>query len=1014
MVKFTRGDAHLAIINASIAEIYSTTHLNDEAGSAKLDATIPHGHRSPRGTNQARKDEDTIDSVAMKELIKVSSAVEEMHASLFSPELDFRVSTIEDPFQDTFEWVFHLPIFSKWLQEGSGLFWVHGKPGSGKSTLMKFILQNPQTRELLHNWQGDALEISAGFFFHYRGSAIQKSFQGVLRSLVMKILAPLWVPFRQKLKPRLEEFESAKQSLCKLRQELKETQEGKPGNRDQAAHDLLRGEISKIEIALTRLENDFRTCIAKPETRFLKHIATVFQSGDDRLIPKLERVLRHVRDQNITKMDLVLFFDALDEFDGHPDMISRFIKSLVSTRSTSSGTRVKVCLSSRPWESFKVQFSAYPSFALQDHTQRDVEAYVAGTLAAPTVYNQAIMGIATDIIERANGVFLWVKLTIGLLLEAAEKASEGLELSNNLKQKLNELPSDLFEFYELIVERISNQNRRRTFALLELLIRDDNSKAEAYSIRDAVLLSECTTVDDAVQRLFEMKNSITDQVRKYDNVRSDVYTWSGGLVEIKLQDSRPRLQLMHQTVLEFVMGLWFKKMVVGDMAAILQENGHTFHLKYLMATRVLKVARALTTAPAPANRDPQERIEEGAEERREVQRLAYHAEQSELTTGKSHIGFLLSAPHDRLPLFGGYITGQPWSQDFNFLSFAASSGLTLCLRDWFGRGKDQRADLNYFSDPETPILPLLSSLIHYPVGGIFHERYLMAARLLLENGFKMAKDPTFFPMVLTKLWIAAGTVRQPAELSQATVIDTPRNFSRGASSCSILLSRDVTTAHISTPVLHSLAVLALDHGQDPNITISVFTSPSNRHECRPLHMATPGLARELIRHGADTTLRDAKGRAPLSWALEHPFELYKTGRLDCAQRYEMCQILVDAGGARAGVGAGAFEDLHISDTGLRNAISEFEGAGYDVSFIRELALAVGDHVRAEITSLAESLDGVSIGDGVSVGDHVMMGLDELQFVGNVNVETCSPSGKQKVEKNEREKKKRWRWRLKWW
>ncbi|KAK0701077.1 hypothetical protein B0H67DRAFT_547600 [Lasiosphaeris hirsuta] len=1006
MVKFTRGDVHLGIITASIAEICSTTHLNDQAGSAGLDAAIPRGHQGPRVANQARNDKDEIDSAAMEELVRVSSAVEEMHSSIFSPELDFRVGSIEDPFQNTFNWVFdHLTVpFSKWLQEGSGLFWIHGKPGSGKSTLMKHIFQSPQTWQLLHNWQGDALEIAAGFFFHYRGSTIQKSFEGVLRSLVIQILAPLWGSFRKKVEPRVRKFESARQSLSALRQKLTGLQEDlasitrglasitkqlsrvaddlsdvidrlrrrkgqlqdQEGDIHDKTHDLLRKETD-LKYALAKLVRDANQHVAAPETMFLKHVATVFQSGDDRLIPKLERVLRHVLDQNTIKMDLVLFFDALDEFDGHPDMISRFMKSLLSTNSTSSGARVKVCLSSRPWESFKVQFSPYPSFALQDHTKRDVEAYVVGTLAAPSVSNQAILKLATHIIERANGVFLWVKLALRLLLETAAKASEGLGLSDILEQKLRELPGDLFEFYELIVERIGEQNRRRTFALLELLIRDDSPWAEADTIRDAVLLSECTTVDDAVQTLVEMKHSITDgEAWKYDNVRSDIHTWSGGLVEIRRQDGRPRLQLMHQTVLEFVMGLWFKKMVVGDMAAILQENGHTFHLKYLISARILKVRRLM--AQLEASED--ERGEERAKERREVQRLAHHAEQSELTTGKSHFEFLLNAPHDRLPLFEGYITGLPWSKDFNFASFAASFGLTLCLRDWIESGNDRPIK---FFDLETPALPLLSLLIFYPVGGVFHERYLIAARLLLENGFKLAKDPDFFPMILAKLWVAR---------------------------LSGLKWRVLETPYIPTSTLLFLGNLALTHNQDPNIALPVFTEGSNLHECRPLHMAPPALARSLIQHGADATLRDSKGRAPISWALEYPFELPQNMQLDCAQRYEMCSILVQAGGA--------VEDLHISHKALGDSIVEFEGAGYDVAFLRELTLRAADDFRAQVASLTEGLDGGDIGG--------VMGLDELRGVGNADT---TANGKQKTEEKlgERKKKrrgKRWYDRIRFW
>lgn len=35
--------------------------------------------------------------------------------------------------------------FVAWLEEGDGLYWIAGKAGSGKSTLMKYIASHPST-----------------------------------------------------------------------------------------------------------------------------------------------------------------------------------------------------------------------------------------------------------------------------------------------------------------------------------------------------------------------------------------------------------------------------------------------------------------------------------------------------------------------------------------------------------------------------------------------------------------------------------------------------------------------------------------------------------------------------------------------------------------------------------------------------------------------------------------------------------------------------------------------------
>ncbi|KAH7234098.1 hypothetical protein B0J15DRAFT_571685 [Fusarium solani] len=49
----------------------------------------------------------------------------------------------------------HWHSFVDWLESKCSIYWVSGKPGSGKSTLMKFVSSNPKTKRLLGNWQSE-------------------------------------------------------------------------------------------------------------------------------------------------------------------------------------------------------------------------------------------------------------------------------------------------------------------------------------------------------------------------------------------------------------------------------------------------------------------------------------------------------------------------------------------------------------------------------------------------------------------------------------------------------------------------------------------------------------------------------------------------------------------------------------------------------------------------------------------------------------------------------------------
>jgi hypothetical protein len=79
-----------------------------------------------------------------------------------------------------------------WLKNDEDrVFWVTGKPGSGKSTFMKFLRDHDGTDDLLREWAQDDLLIVADHFFWLPGTPLQNSFEGFARSLMHAILSSL-------------------------------------------------------------------------------------------------------------------------------------------------------------------------------------------------------------------------------------------------------------------------------------------------------------------------------------------------------------------------------------------------------------------------------------------------------------------------------------------------------------------------------------------------------------------------------------------------------------------------------------------------------------------------------------------------------------------------------------------------------------------------------------------------------------------------------------------------------
>lgn len=126
------------------------------------------------------------DTVRTLEHLRVESVL----ASLNYETREVRHDTIHEAHAKTFEWALE-PKFplSVWLQSGDGIFWVSGKPGSGKSTLMKFLADHKQAKveSFLKQWAGDNKLVVASHYFWCSGTQIQKSWDGLLRSLIFDI-----------------------------------------------------------------------------------------------------------------------------------------------------------------------------------------------------------------------------------------------------------------------------------------------------------------------------------------------------------------------------------------------------------------------------------------------------------------------------------------------------------------------------------------------------------------------------------------------------------------------------------------------------------------------------------------------------------------------------------------------------------------------------------------------------------------------------------------------------------
>lgn len=320
---------------------------------------------------------------------------------LLFPTLEARQEAVAEAHGKTFQWVleestkFQSPWdnFVQWLRGKSNIYWINGKAASGKSTLMKYICSHPKVRQALEVWSDQSLLVTATYFFWNTGMPLQKSQDGLLRSLLYQILSKC---------PHL------------------------------------------IEYVLPELW-------AKLKNQKPKVVSKLRESWHSWSSSHLKQAFKRLMDQCTHSLKICLFIDGLDEFDGdHGDIIAFF-------KRVSTATNIKLCLSSRPLLIFEQEYGAFSKLRLQDLTRNDIKTYAYDKLhdnprirslsqTQPDLLTQLVL----EILEMSSGVFLWVTLAIRSLL----RGLTNLDSIGELQHLLRALPPELDDLFSLMLRSI--------------------------------------------------------------------------------------------------------------------------------------------------------------------------------------------------------------------------------------------------------------------------------------------------------------------------------------------------------------------------------------------------------------------------------------------------------------------------------------------------------------------------------------------------------------------------------
>ncbi|KAJ1326978.1 ankyrin repeat domain-containing protein 50 [Microdochium nivale] len=118
--------------------------------------------------------------------VSMTEKIQRFIRSFAFAEMHDRRHDIAPAHGETCRWLLTQQGYCDWLDVSKcashhGSLWIRGKPGAGKSTLMKFVLDEMSK-------DSDSSTVVISFFFHKDGSEMQKSIRGLYQSLILQLL----------------------------------------------------------------------------------------------------------------------------------------------------------------------------------------------------------------------------------------------------------------------------------------------------------------------------------------------------------------------------------------------------------------------------------------------------------------------------------------------------------------------------------------------------------------------------------------------------------------------------------------------------------------------------------------------------------------------------------------------------------------------------------------------------------------------------------------------------------
>jgi Cdc6-like AAA superfamily ATPase len=350
-----------------------------------------------------------------------------LHQSLHFDSIGHRRDQVKENYPETFSWLFKdaqcddedgglehckWDSFSGWLLSSDAdlpMYWITGKPGSGKTTLVRYILSSEETPAALSRWKDQAVIVSH-YFWKPASDPMAKNLKGFLCSLLYQILSKNtnaidWI---------LAKVETAKHKTS--------TSSWTESELRKACKDVIN-HISTPVFAIIdgvdeMVSDDEQECVLEylKTLHSLPHVKVCVASRPELHLKSHLADCHRLRLQDLTRNDLLVYAQS--------------------------------------------NVPHFPYLATSDDdddnhwiTKRDIF--------------QSRSGLVNYLVNQADGVFLWLCLVIQSLKRGALHSNN----SKELQQRIGKLPTDLKSFYGDMWRRLAEDDRKIYRSTTPLLLR---------------------------------------------------------------------------------------------------------------------------------------------------------------------------------------------------------------------------------------------------------------------------------------------------------------------------------------------------------------------------------------------------------------------------------------------------------------------------------------------------------------------------------------------------------------